>query len=67
MLKCLGDACLLHGIPGSKEENLLFSFPGFLLSDCDKTQHPVVKVTDHIKSSGAGRLTLSQMERDFFP
>lgn len=48
--KCLGDVYLLPGVPGSKEENFLFSFLGFLLSDYDKTQHPVVKVTGHIKS-----------------
>lgn len=47
MHKCLGDVYLLHGFPGSKEESLLFSFPGFLLSNCD---NPVVKITDHIES-----------------
>lgn len=32
LCKCLEeDVYLLHGIPGSKEENFQFSFSGFLL------------------------------------
>lgn len=32
------------GIPGSKQEKLLFSFPSLLLSSYVETQHPMIKV-----------------------
>jgi len=47
------------GIPGSKQENFLFSLPSLLLSDCVKTQHPVIEVTSRMKSWCEQTLSLS--------